>query len=524
MKPLYKVFLFSLILFLLLYSNTNGSACINGKDTTLTSQWIQIDPVNLPIIPPSSGVSIYREGMIFLSSTKYGNIIPNNHISFGKPEIMLATLKDGKPVSISPFSPAFNFSFPVDAITFTKDYKTMYFTRFDRSEKAERIYRGDFIEKPNGSGSWDINSEPLSFCIGNSSYTHPALSSDGEFMVFASNREGSLGGMDLFVTTLKDGEWTGPVNMGETVNSRSSELYPWLDRENNLYFSSDRIEGFGGYDIYICRYRNEAWEKPVRLLPPINTPWDDIAFTGCNSGETAFYTVGQNKGKKSQRLYMISLDESKPDTLKDLSQYFTSPEISCIASTDVFARNELLPATQPTSKADLKRESAQKKRVKVKVEKKADQPVKEKIPANKKIAKEVKTNQVIPPVKKTKQEDGITKEVVPVEKTKVEAEASSKQVVKDDTKIQETGKVIYRVQLVSNNAQKGSYKIKIGGKEYNTWEYKYAGAWRTTAGEFLTLSDAVGFQRLARQSGFEQAFVAAFVDDVRSTDPELFKK
>jgi hypothetical protein len=83
--------------------------------------------------------------------------------------------------------------------------------------------------------------------------------------------------------------------------------------------------------------------------------------------------------------------------------------------------------------------------------------------------------------------------------------------------------VIYRVQLISNTASKGNYQLTIDGKIYNTWEYFYSGAYRSTVGEFRIFKDALAFQKIVRQAGYPQAFVVAFRNNVRSTDPALFR-
>jgi hypothetical protein len=83
--------------------------------------------------------------------------------------------------------------------------------------------------------------------------------------------------------------------------------------------------------------------------------------------------------------------------------------------------------------------------------------------------------------------------------------------------------VVYRVQFASNASAKGSYPVTISGKSYKTWEYSYSGAYRSTVGEFKTLAEATAFQKLVRQSGYPQAFVVAFKNNIRATDPALFK-
>jgi hypothetical protein len=83
--------------------------------------------------------------------------------------------------------------------------------------------------------------------------------------------------------------------------------------------------------------------------------------------------------------------------------------------------------------------------------------------------------------------------------------------------------VVFRIQFVSNKDAKGTFKVTISGKVYDTFEYFYAGAYRSTVGEFSTYADAVSFQQAVRQSGYPQAFVVVFKNNIRSTDPSLLK-
>jgi len=88
-----------------------------------------------------------------------------------------------------------------------------------------------------------------------------------------------------------------------------------------------------------------------------------------------------------------------------------------------------------------------------------------------------------------------------------------------------TGKsgVIYRVQIFSESEKQNVNDLIIKGKSYKTYVYNYAGAYRYTIGEFSSLAPATELQELCRKSGYPQAFIAAFKNNVRSNDPKLFK-
>ena len=83
--------------------------------------------------------------------------------------------------------------------------------------------------------------------------------------------------------------------------------------------------------------------------------------------------------------------------------------------------------------------------------------------------------------------------------------------------------VVYRVQLLPTTIQKNSKEIILNGTSYKLYEYFYLGTNRYAIGEFSKVSLAATLQRICRQSGYPQAFVIAFKNNVRSLDPELFK-
>ncbi len=299
------------------------------SDTSNASLWIKVDSFGLNIIPPSSGVQFYKDGIIFLSSSKEeGKMLPGQ-LSFGKIDTRYSVITNSGLGNSQAFSQTSSFPYPTEAITFSKDNNTMYFTRYNPADGTEKIYKATLNSGSSGAGDWNIESDPLSFCTGQSVYTHPTLSTDGKLLIFASNRTGSIGGMDLFASLEKDGKWSDPVNLGDAVNSTANELYPYLDSDKNLFFSSDNLQGFGGYDVYVCKYKSNTWEKPINLSTPVNTRFDDVAFKiNRNDGKSAFYTVKQNEGRRAMQLCKVTMTNDRPDTLLTLSQYFTRPDIS----------------------------------------------------------------------------------------------------------------------------------------------------------------------------------------------------
>ena len=568
------------------------------QDSVTRNAWVQIDTFDLEIIPPSSGIKFFRDGILFLSSSKQSGNIFSRHSSFGIDESRYAQVENGTIVNQELFSPDIPFVYPSDAVTFSSDNRVMYYTKYSERDGVEKIFRARFSGDYNNQGQWIYDDEPLEICNGNSACTHPALSVDGKIMVFASNREGSIGGMDLYATVSENGEWSEPVNLGDAVNSSANEMYPYLDTNNNLYFSSDGIQGYGGYDVYICKFRGNTWEKPVNLSKPINTRYDDVAFSvDRRNCKTAFYTVKKNMGRGGQSLLKVTMNNLVPDTLLTLSQYFTSPDISQMiilaleppvqatdetteserlgaiegeaADNGIIYRIQFLTSFNPGTRSKItvadkdyevfeylysgayrlfvgefktlnravdlqnvlrrnnypgasvipfvngvlstdpqllteRRESSRQQAEKVKTEpetKSVTDTIADENPSGK-------------PGETIAGEKPAGKPVETITAARTMDQAENARQAEERPKEPEEG-IVYRIQFLSSTTSRGSFNVTINGRDYATWEYFYAGAWRSTVGEFSTLAEATQFQKLVRDAGYNQGFVAAFTGDKR---------
>ncbi|TKG94537.1 hypothetical protein EYV94_11345 [Puteibacter caeruleilacunae] len=105
------------------------------------------------------------------------------------------------------------------------------------------------------------------------------LSPNGKTMVFSGDLRGGEGEIDLWICTLENGQWSDPVNMGDVVNTRETEGYPYFDANGRLYFSSNGHLGYGGMDLYRTELVNGEWSKPVNLGSPINSTANELGIT-----------------------------------------------------------------------------------------------------------------------------------------------------------------------------------------------------------------------------------------------------
>jgi outer membrane protein OmpA-like peptidoglycan-associated protein len=199
--------------------------------------------------------------------------------------------------------PVINLKFSESSLAFSPDGKTLFVYR---DEGNGDIY---FTErKPDGTWS---ELEALPGLI-NSSYRESSISitKDEDLLYFASERPGGFGGSDIYVC-YKDsnGEWSKVKNLGPSINTEFDEDGPFIDYDGKtLYFSSSGRKGMGGFDIFktnlLDKEKNE-WSEPINMGYPINSPDDDIYFSGTKDGNRWYYSSVREDGLGYSDIYTI---------------------------------------------------------------------------------------------------------------------------------------------------------------------------------------------------------------------------
>ena len=135
--------------------------------------------------------------------------------------------------------------------------------------------------------------------------SQPALAPAGDWLLFASDRPGGLGGQDLWISRQEaDGQFGEPRNAGPVLNTRGNEAGPFLHADgHSLYYSSDELVGFGGLDLFYSRLREDgAWTLPVNLGPPFSTPEPDLGLCLSGDGRSALFS-SRREGQPDLDLY-----------------------------------------------------------------------------------------------------------------------------------------------------------------------------------------------------------------------------
>lgn len=256
------------------------------------------------------GPVFYGDQIVFTSSRSEGNQHSKIHnwTKQNFTDLFVATIDSLENLeNVSNFSSEINTKFNESSPTFTKDGKTMYFTRnnYHRGEKRkskdkitvlEKIYRAEF-----SNNRW-TNITELPFCSDDYRTAHPALSPDEKTLFFASDRPGSLGGSDLYkVSILSNGSFGIPENLGPSINTEGRETFPFIDAYNTLFFASDGHPGLGGLDIFESACEHNQYTKVTNIGYPINSTTDDFGYVSRNN--TGYFSSNREGGSGFDDVY-----------------------------------------------------------------------------------------------------------------------------------------------------------------------------------------------------------------------------
>lgn len=264
------------------------------------------------------GPSFYNNKIVFTSSRPDKVLVKKIHdwTKQNFTDLYVATVhEDGTLSEPENFATNINSKLNESSAVFTKDGKTMYFTRNnylvgkkgrDKGMDNERttllkIYKANYID-----GEW-TNIKELPFNSDTYSTAHPALSPDEKTLYFSSDRPGSIGGADLFkVSILQNNNYGIPENLGPTINTEGRESFPFLAEDGSLYFASDGHLGLGALDIFESKYEEQAFQAPINLGKPINSSKDDFGFISTIT-KTGYFTSNRKGGLGFDDIYQFKI-------------------------------------------------------------------------------------------------------------------------------------------------------------------------------------------------------------------------
>ena len=195
-----------------------------------------------------------------------------------------------------------NSEFDEGACSFSPDGKTMYLTQCTTDPSYPRY--ATICTSARSDASWgkpavlELTKDTLS------SYAHPAVSPDGEWLYFTSDMPGGMGGLDIWRVRLTAAGTGGVENLGEPINTPGDEMFPTFRPNGDLYFSSDGHPGMGGLDIYIAKPDSAGGTWHIEHPGfPLNSQGDDFGMTFEGLRNQGYFSSNRGDAKGWDHIY-----------------------------------------------------------------------------------------------------------------------------------------------------------------------------------------------------------------------------
>ena len=200
-----------------------------------------------------------------------------------------------------------NTEFDEGIVAFSPDAQTMYLTKARRELNAPTSV--EIYTSTRSDAKW---SAPVKFEITAdtlSTFGHPAVSPDGEYLYFVSDMPGGYGGKDIWRISLKERQGS-LVNLGPDINTEGNDDFPYVRSDGTIYFSSDGHPGMGGLDIFRATAVGDPADlrwKVENMGFPINSAGDDFGIT-FGKGEDGFFSSNRGDARGYDHIYSFEYD------------------------------------------------------------------------------------------------------------------------------------------------------------------------------------------------------------------------
>ncbi|WP_207433520.1 OmpA family protein [Sabulibacter ruber] len=285
-------------------------------DSTLSSKFSDFSP------------TFYKENLVFSSDRGQTSKSKKVYGWTGAPFLQLYQAQrqsNNTWGDIKPLEKSINTQFHNATATFSPSFEEIFFTRTKRVKKrvlpqelAEEFNwqryskTEDFIDRleiytaVQEKGKWKEvklfpHSKGESYSVG-----HPALSPDGTILYFASDMPGGYGQTDIYYSVRQGpGDWSVPINAGPTINTPGKEVFPVVQPDGRLFFSSDGHLGMGGLDIFSATGNGDAWVEVKNLYYPYNSPRDDFGLIFEKDSKNGFLSSNRGGDGNSDDIYRV---------------------------------------------------------------------------------------------------------------------------------------------------------------------------------------------------------------------------
>ncbi len=258
----------------------------------------------------------YKNGIVFTSNREEVKLIKKIDASTNSAFYKLyfaPVYKEPSGIGLTEYGPAtlFNEVFQSDyhtgPICFYEGSNKMILAKSNDKKSADKgrtlqLYFAEFKQ-----GTWKTT-QPFPFNSPDYSNTDPSINEEGNILYFASNMPGGMGGMDLYVSMLSDSGWTIPKNLGSEVNTVKNEVFPHLQQDGTLYFSSNGHAGLGGLDIFKIEIQNGNFKELENVGYPLNSGYDDFGIYTDTLSNSGYLSSNRKNGGYDDDIYEFEMD------------------------------------------------------------------------------------------------------------------------------------------------------------------------------------------------------------------------
>lgn len=285
-------------------------SCDFAKEMAREKPTYVANKTNVDFAGFSSGVTYYKGKGLIVAAPGMGENAAKDSRGYKFTRLYNAIFS-GEGGRLVPFADGLVDKYHIGAVTFTKDFNRIYYTKTILKKDGTSILK--LLTAENLNDKWE-NVAELNINSDDYSCAHPCLYKDS-LLFFVSDMPGGYGGKDIYLTTVNGAECGEVQNLGEAINTVDDELFPFMADDGKLYFASNGHIGLGGLDVFVSQMSNGGWSEVLNMGRPVNSSMDDFALvfrdTKCKEGY-----VSTNRGGTGYTDFLFSL-KLLPDRTPD---------------------------------------------------------------------------------------------------------------------------------------------------------------------------------------------------------------
>lgn len=261
-------------------------------------------------------ISIHLEELSFVGQSTYWSPVPyENKLLFTAPSVSLKAKDAWTGVAYTQLYSADMLTGENNALIIEMaadlhtgspallDKNMMYFTSNSlKPSKYDEYNLHIAIAGKTSSGLW-VHSGIFPYSSPEYSTAYPCFSTNDSIMIFSSDKMGGKGGFDLYMCKWTLGKWDEPIHMKE-ISTTADDVFPWIDGDDTLYFSTEAWVGLGGLDIFKVSLKEMSTTPPTNIGLPYNSVADDFGFI--RQGDKIFISSSRSGMDKIYKSVIIN--------------------------------------------------------------------------------------------------------------------------------------------------------------------------------------------------------------------------